>query len=83
MVKGPFEETTSFTIHGGMGYGYVPYEDVSDGVAWDGVAWDVVAWDGVLSHNDANTSNSFVFCIFYILENRHGPLNWPRKHGHK
>ena len=32
MVKGPFEETTSFTIHGGMGYGYVPYEDVSGGV---------------------------------------------------
>ena len=34
MVKGPFEETTSFTIHGGMGYGYVPYEDVSDEVAY-------------------------------------------------
>ena len=27
MVAGPTEETSSFTIHGGMGYGYVPYED--------------------------------------------------------
>lgn len=27
MTAGPFEPTTSFTIHGGMGYGYVPYED--------------------------------------------------------
>jgi hypothetical protein len=27
MIKGPFEESSSFTIHGGMGYGYVPYED--------------------------------------------------------
>jgi hypothetical protein len=26
-VEGPFETTSSFTIHGGMGYGYVPYDD--------------------------------------------------------
>lgn len=26
-VAGPFEPASSFTIHGGMGYGYVPFED--------------------------------------------------------